>query len=195
MVGPTLASETGEAMFTQPGPAHLRTDSRVDRPSVDGGARIPITAVARQTLERELTSLRLERQRDIPRRLRVAREFGDVANNDELLAIREEEAVLATRIARLEDILKRAAIVDHGDGDDSAAVGSRVSVLDVDTDERLEYVIDGAHGACRPGVVSALSPVGRALLGRRRGERVSIELPSGRRRKLELRRIQAAGAG
>ena len=103
--------------------------------------------------------------------------------------------MLATRIARLEDILMRAAIVDHGDGDDSAAVGSRVSVLDVDTGERLDYVIDGAHGARRPGMVSALSPVGRALLGRRRGERVSIELPSGRRRRLELRRIQAAGAG
>ena len=182
-------------MFTQRRPTHMRTDSRVDRPPVDGGSRIPMTAVARQTLERELASLRLERQRDIPRRLRVAREFGDVANNGELLAIREEEALLARRIARLEDILMRTAIVDHGDGDDSAAVGSRVSVLDVDTGERLDYVIDGAHGARRPGMVSALSPVGRALLGRRRGERVSIELPSGRRRRLELRRIQAAGAG
>jgi transcription elongation factor GreA len=182
-------------MFTQRRPTHPPTDGRVDRPSDDGAARVPITAVARQRLERELASLRLERQRDIPRRLRVAREFGDVANNDELLAIREEEAVLATRIARLEDILTRAAIVGRGDGDDSAAVGSRVSVLDVDTGERLEYVIDGAHGARRPGLVSALSPVGRALLGRRRGERVSIELPSGRRRKLELRRIQAVGAG
>lgn len=190
MVGPTLASETGEAMFTQPGPAHLRTDSRVDRPSVDGGARIPITAVARQTLERELTSLRLERQRDIPRRLRVAREFGDVANNDELLAIREEEAVLATRIARLEDILARATEVDHPGEEDSVTIGSTVTVVDVDTRERLEYVIGSAHGVLSRGTVSALSPVGQALLGRRVGERVSVELPRARRRELELRKVR-----
>jgi transcription elongation GreA/GreB family factor len=60
----------------------------------------------------------------------------------------------------------------------------------VDTDEMLEYVIGSAHGVLSRGTVSALSPVGRALLGRRVGERVSIQLPHGRRKKFELREVR-----
>jgi transcription elongation factor GreA len=153
---------------------------------------IPITAAARQALERELAILRLEKQHEIPRRLRLAREFGDTANNDEHQAIREDEAVLAARIARLEDILMRATVVDDAPADDSVAIGSRVAVVDLVTGERLEYEIDGAHGPRRQGTVSVLSPVGRALLGRRPGERVMVELPNGRRRELEVGEIRAA---
>jgi transcription elongation factor GreA len=152
---------------------------------------VPITTAARQALERELATLRREKQREIPRRLRLAREFGDTANNDEHQAIREDEAVLAARIARLEDILMRATVIDRAAADDSVAIGSRVAVVDLVSGERLEYVIDGAHGPRRQGTVSVLSPVGRALLGRRPGERVTVELPNGRRRELEVRAIRA----
>jgi transcription elongation factor GreA len=69
-------------------------------------------------------------------------------------------------------------------------VGSTVTVVDVDTRERLEYVIESAHGVFTPGTVSAISPVGRALLGRRVGELVSVDLPHGRRREFELRKIR-----
>jgi transcription elongation factor GreA len=150
---------------------------------------VPVTIAAREALERDLSSLRAE-QREIPARLRIAREFGDSANNDEHQAIREEEAVLAARIARLEDILIRTAVVERDNADDSVTIGSSVSVVDVDTGERLEYVIGSAHGVLSRGTVSALSPVGRALLGRRVGETASIQLPRGRRKKLELREIR-----
>jgi transcription elongation factor GreA len=150
---------------------------------------IPVTAGARQALQQSLASLRVD-QRAIPARLRVAREFGDTSNNDEHLAIREEEAVLATRIARLEDILARATEVDHPGEEDSVTIGSTVTVVDVDTRERLDYVIGSAHGVLSRGTVSALSPVGQALLGRRIGERVSVELPRARRRELELRKVR-----
>jgi transcription elongation factor GreA len=152
---------------------------------------VPVTAVARQALEQTLASLRGE-QRAIPARLRVAREFGDMANNDEHLAIREEEAVLVTRIARLEDILSRATEVDHAGEEESVTIGSTVSVVDVDTRKRLDYVIGSAHGILSRGTVSALSPVGQALLGRRVGERVSVQLPHGRQRELELREVTNA---
>lgn len=150
---------------------------------------VPVTAGARQALQDNLASLRVE-QRAIPARLRVAREFGDTSNNDEHLAIREEEAVLAARIARLEDILARATEVDHPGGEDSVTIGSTVTVVDVDTRERRDYVIGSAHGVLSRGTVSALSPVGQALLGRRVGERVYVELPRARRRELELRKVR-----
>jgi transcription elongation factor GreA len=152
---------------------------------------VPLTAAARQALERDLASLHAER-REIPVRLRIAREFGDTANNDEHQAIREEEAVLAARIARLEDILVRSTDADHASVDDAVTMGATVTVVDVDTGEKLDYVIGSAHGVLSRGTVSALSPVGQALLGRRVGERVSVLLPHGRRREFELHEIRQA---
>jgi transcription elongation factor GreA len=164
----------------------------VDRPHViaQHGAtsrsdEVPVTSAARRALERDLASLRAKR-REIPARLRIAREFGDTSNNDEHQAIREEEAVLAARIARLEGILARAADVDHADVADSVTIGAGVTVVDVDTREKLEYVVGSAHGALSRGTVSALSPVGQAVLGRRVGDRVSVQLPHGRRREFKL---------
>jgi transcription elongation factor GreA len=150
---------------------------------------VPLTIGARRALEQNLASLRVE-QRAIPARLRVAREFGDTSNNDEHLAIREEEAVLAQRIALVEGILARATAVDHPGEEDSVKIGSTVTVVDVDTQERFDYVIGSAHGVLSRGTVSALSPVGQALRGRRVGDRVSVELPRARRRELELREVR-----
>ncbi|MFL5863361.1 MAG: GreA/GreB family elongation factor [Solirubrobacteraceae bacterium] len=191
MVADTLAAHTPHTMLLQEkntprtvdgGPGGFQNGAT---PRSDG---VPVTAAARQSLERSLASLRAE-QRKIPARLRIAREFGDTANNDEHLAIREDEALLAARIARLEDILARATDVDHAGVRESVTIGSTVTVVDVDTRERLEYVIGSAHGVMSRGPVSAVSPVGQALLGRRIGERVSVHLPHGRRREFDLRQI------
>jgi transcription elongation factor GreA len=165
------------------------SERRARRVLASWADEVPVTPAAREALQRDLADLHAE-NREIPARLRVAREFGDTANNDEHQAIREEEAVLKARIARLEDILLRAAVVARDDADDSVSIGCSVSVVDVDTDEMLEYVIGSAHGVLSRGTVSALSPVGQALLGRRVGERVSIQLPHGRRRNFELRQVR-----
>lgn len=194
--GELVASDTDQAMLLQDTHIPLRNDERRGRgsPSVQATAEVPLTATARRALEEALARLRDERLREIPARLRIAREFGDTANNDEHLAIREEEAVLAARLARLEDVLRRAVVVDPAAAYDSVAIGSNVSAVDVETGETLEYLIDGAHGARKPGTVSAVSPVGRAMLGRRRGEHVSVELPNGRTRELKLRDIRASAS-
>lgn len=192
MVRKTIASDAMTTMLLQEKHSVGSVNGRAFRGAAGATStadEVPVTAAARQILEQDLASLRVE-QRAIPGRLRVAREFGDTANNDEHLAIREEEAVLARRIARLEDILSRATEVDHAGEDGSVTIGSTVTVVDADTRERLEYVIGSAHGVLSRGTVSALSPVGQALLGRRVGERVSVELPRGRRRELELSAVR-----
>ena len=84
----------------------------------------------------------------------------------------------------------RATDVDHAGVDDSVTIGATVTVVDVDTREKLDYVIGSAHGVLSRGTVSASSPVGRALLGRRVGERVSVRLPHGRRREFKLHEIR-----
>jgi transcription elongation factor GreA len=190
------ASDTFNTMLLQESTS-LRPADR-SHVSMQNGAtsrsdEVPVTSAARRALERDLASLRAERH-EIPARLRIAREFGDTANNDEHQAIREEEAVLAARIARLEDVLARATDVDHAGIDDSVTIGASVTVVDVDTREKLDYVVGSAHGALSRGTVSALSPVGRALRGRRVGERVSVQLPHGRRREFRLCEIRPPGS-
>ena len=192
MVGRTIASDTMTTMLLQDKKSLRSVNARIVSAAIGTTSRsdeVPVTDGAHQALQQNLASLRVE-QSAIPARLRVAREFGDTSNNDEHLAIREEEAVLATRIARLEDILARATEVDHPGEEDSVTIGSTVTVVDVDTRERLDYVIGSAHGVLSRGTVSALSPVGQALLGRSVGERVYVELPRARRRELELREVR-----
>jgi transcription elongation factor GreA len=148
---------------------------------------LPVTAAAYEALEEERDRLRDEKLHQFPERLRLAREFGEATGNDEYLAIREDEAVVDARLARLEDILSRARIVGPAESDDTIAIGSSVTVLDVGSGEPFDYVIDSAHAPIGRNAVSAVSPVGKALLGRRPGEVVTVELPrKGRTRELEI---------
>jgi transcription elongation factor GreA len=192
MTSQALTGDTLTTMLVQENNS-LRSDDRRAASSLNGATsrfeEVPVTVAARRGLERDLAGLRQE-QREIPARLRVAREFGDTANNDEHLAIREEEAVLAARIARLEDILMRATDVDSSESGDAVTIGSTVTAVDVATGQTLHYVVGSAHGVLSPGTVSALSPIGQALLGRRAKEHVSVQLPDGRRREFELREVR-----
>jgi transcription elongation factor GreA len=152
------------------------------RPAADS---LPLTAEAYRKLENELERLRAER-RDHAERLRGAREFGEPGVNDELLAIREDEAIIEARLARLEDILGRAEVVDAATPSDTIAIGSTVTVLDHSSGRTETYLIDGAHGSRDSNVISALSPMGTALIGSARGAVVRIELPRGRVRTLTV---------
>ena len=157
-----------------------------DPTSPAGSAELPVTAETHAALEREVADLLSEKERDIPERLRAARENGDGSSNDEFLAIREEEIVIDARIARLQDILGRARVIDRAESSATIAIGSAVLVKDLESGKEVDYVIDSAHAAAAPGTVSAVSPVGAALLGRRRGERIVVDLPKGRKLKLQV---------
>jgi transcription elongation factor GreA len=145
-----------------------------------------VTAVALQALEADLERLKFEKEREIPERLRSARQFGDGSNNDDYLAILEDEAIVDARIARLEETLARAEVIDPAVSDDTVAIGATVTVRDTTSASPVDYVIASAHAETQPGQVSAASPVGEALLGRRRGDRVTVTLPRGRTRQLEI---------
>jgi transcription elongation factor GreA len=158
-----------------------------EQPPAPAGDDLPVTAAAHQALESERAALRHEKLRELPERLRLVREFGDIANNDEYHAIREEETLLDARLARLDDILSRARIVDPAGSDGTIAIGSSVTVREHASGRSFDYVIDSAHAPAAPHAVSAASPVGRALLGRSIGDVVVVDLPrKGRTRELEV---------
>jgi transcription elongation factor GreA len=120
-------------------------------------------------------------------RLREARAFGEVSNNDDYLQIKEEKEVLASRIASLEAALSSATVSAETQGDSATvAIGVAVRVEDLASGAVEEYLLIGDFDPPSPSAASAGSPVGRALIGRAIGDEVEVELPGGRKRRLRI---------
>ncbi len=132
-------------------------------------------------LEQELEMLKTEKRQEIAEKIKVARGFGDLSENSEYDAAKEEQAQVEARIVQLENMLKNAKVIDEDDIDlNVVSVGTRVKVYDEEFEEELEYSIVGSTEA-DPDMfkISDESPVGKALVGRRIGEVVDVETPGG----------------
>jgi len=143
-------------------------------------------------LKAELDELTTRRRREVAQRIKEAREFGDITENAEYDDAKNEQAMLEARIATLEDKLRSATVIDASDiGTDVVGVGSIVHVKD-EAGKSTKYTIVGSAEAS-PGEMklSNESPVGKALLGHRRGEQVTISTPKGQRR-LKITKIDVA---
>ena len=138
-----------------------------------------ISAEGRAKAEAELEHLRRVRRAEIVEAIRTAREFGDLSENAEYHAAREAQSLNESRIQSLEAQLAHAEVVEKA-GDGSIAVGSRVSYRDGGAEKVLEVtVVHPLEASVPEGRISADSPVGKALLGARQGDRVSFETPRG----------------
>jgi transcription elongation factor GreA len=144
----------------------------------------PLTQAQKEQLEAELAELEGPRRAEAVQAIASARSFGDLSENFEYHAAKNEQGLLERRITMLRARLDRAVVVDEDStASDTIGVGTRVEIED-EHGERLEVEISSVGG------VSPDSPVGRALLGRKVGDEVHIEAPSGawRARILSLRR-------
>jgi transcription elongation factor GreA len=149
-----------------------------------------MTAHGLAALRNHLEGLRRERDHEVRERLEAARGSGE----DEYLAIKEEEAVLAARIANLEDLLARASVADAGAGGHTVVgIGATVSVEFLASGATARLRIVGAHEPLRSQTASTASPIGQALLGKEPGEIVQFELPSGKAQSLRVLGITGAG--
>lgn len=133
----------------------------------------PLTAAQKEQLEAELAELEGPKRAAMVEAIATARAFGDLSENFEYHAAKNEQGLLERRITMLRDRLSRAVIVeDDGDGDGSVGVGSKVELED-EQGGRMEVEISSVGG------VSPDSPVGRALMGAKAGDEVEIEAPKG----------------
>jgi transcription elongation factor GreA len=155
-------------------------------------ARVLLTEDGLHARLAELDELRAAKRRDIGRRLRDARGYGDAGANDEYLATREDEAVIDARIAALEATLAQAAVVEPHARPGVAGIGSVVTVDDVASGAGARYRLVGSHEARAPGDVSIGSPVGQALVGRQSGDTVVVSLPDGGTRKFRIASVARA---
>lgn len=152
-----------------------------------------LTPEGYEKLTQELDLLRTDRRREVADRIRVAREFGEIAENAEYDDAKNEQAMLEHKIAQLEERLLNARVIDTNDVDTSVvSVGSVVRLRDVDAKETVEYHIVGSAEA-NPAErrLSNESPVGRAILGRKKGETVEVQTPRGSKIKFKIMEIKA----
>ena len=130
--------------------------------------------------EAELEELREVKRPRIVAAIKAAREEGDLSENAEYHAAREEQGHLEARIRLLEDMLATAEVVEEGPTGGAARVGSRVRFRDADSGEEKEItLVHRLEASMAEGKLSAESPVGRALLGASVGDDVKFETPSG----------------
>jgi transcription elongation factor GreA len=143
-------------------------------------------------LKAELDELTTRRRREVAARIKEAREFGDISENAEYDDAKNEQAMLEARIASLEDKLRSATVIDASDlGTDIVGVGSVVHVKD-EAGKSVKYTIVGSAEASPTEMkLSNESPVGKALLGHKRGEEITISTPKGKRR-LKITKIDVA---
>jgi transcription elongation factor GreA len=155
---------------------------------------IVVTPEGLTELKAKIEHLSTERRREVAARIKEAREFGDIAENSEYDDAKNEQAMLEKQIADLEDKLRNATVIDEKSiGTEVVNVGVTVHVKDQKTDKSQKYKIVGsAEASPAENKLSNESPVGKALLGHKRGEIVSVPVPRGPARKLKITKIEAA---
>ena len=131
--------------------------------------------------EEELHNLKVNRRQEVAQKIKEAREQGDLSENAEYDAAKDEQRDIEARIEELEKILKNAEVVVEEEVDlDKINIGCNVKVLDIEEDEEIEYHIVGSQEAnSLENKISNESPVGKALIGHRVGETVEIETLAG----------------
>jgi transcription elongation factor GreA len=153
-----------------------------------------ITPEGLEKLKAELEELQTVRRREVAERIKEAREFGDIAENSEYDDAKNEQAMLEQRIAQMEERVRRAIVIDKDQVDTGVvSVGVKVHVKDQKTgDSRKFQLVGSAEANPAEEKLSHESPIGKALMGRKRGEIVTVEVPRGGNRKLKITKIEAA---
>ena len=152
-------------------------------------AEVYLTQEGYSEKEKHLEYLKSEKRQEVIEKLKTAREFGDLSENAEYDAARDEQAKLEAEIEMLEETLRVAKIVDPKSiKRDKIAVGSKVKLLDIEFDEEVEYSIVGSlESNPNAGLISNESPIGRAIMGKKVGEMVFVETPAG---KIEMKVLE-----
>ncbi len=145
--------------------------------------QIPLTKQGFMVLEKELQNLKTVRRPQVIEDIAVAREHGDLSENAEYHAAREQQSFIEGRIKELEAVLGRAQIIDPATmSGDTVKFGVTVVIVDEDTDEEETYQIVGDYEAdTEKGKLSISAPVARALIGKSVGDSVTVRTPKGER--------------
>ena len=152
-----------------------------------------LTKEGYENLKSEIEYLSTEKRREVAERIKIAREFGDITENAEYDDAKNEQAMLEARIAKLEERIAAARVIEKKEiAKDVVSVGAKVRLRDVDAKQTVEYHIVGSAEANPVEFkLSNESPVGRAIIGHKKGETVEVTTPRGSM-KYKILEIKAA---
>jgi len=152
-----------------------------------------LTPEGYEKLRKEIDVLRGDKRREVAERIRVAREFGDIAENAEYDDAKNEQAMLEHKIAQLEDRLLTARVITKKEiSKDTVSIGSHVRLRDVAAKQTVEYhIVGSAEANPAENKLSNESPVGKAIMGHKKGETVEVTAPRGSL-KFKILEIKAA---
>ena len=138
--------------------------------------KVVLTFEGLQKLEAELNDLKISKRKEVAQKIKEARAQGDLSENAEYDAAKDQQGEIESRISELEKMLRNAEVIDE----DDAQEGNKVRLFDMEFEEELTYTIVGSTEADpAEGRISNESPVGKALLGAQEGEVVKVEAPQG----------------
>ena len=152
-----------------------------------------LTKEGYEKLKQEIDFLSTEKRREVADRIRVAREFGDIAENSEYDDAKNEQAMLEHKIMQLEERLLSARVISKKEiSKDTVSVGARVTIRDIAARKSFEYrIVGSAEANPAENKLSNESPVGKAIMGRKKGETVEVAAPRGKL-KFKIMDIKAA---
>jgi transcription elongation factor GreA len=152
-----------------------------------------LTPEGYENLKQEIDRLRNEKRREVAERIRVAREFGDIAENAEYDDAKNEQAMLEHKIAQLEERLLSARVITKKEiSKDTVSVGSKVRLRDLQANKTFEYhIVGSAEANPAQQKLSNESPVGKAIIGHKKGDVVEVSAPRGAL-KFKILEIKAA---
>lgn len=138
-----------------------------------------LTAEKRDELQKELENLKVNKRKEVAEQLEYAKKLGDLSENAEYHQAREEQAEVEARINRLEEILKNSVMISEG-GKDVITIGSTFRLTKEGDNKSYLYTIVGSEEADMSlGKISNLSPLGMALIGHKKGDKVTVNAPKG----------------
>ena len=142
---------------------------------------VVLTVAGLKKLEEELAYLKGEKRQEVAERIKVALGFGDISENSEYDEAKNEQGLLEMKIAELEEKLRNAKVIDEDDiTTDVVGIGTKVKVLDVEEDEKIEYSIVGVTEVdVSKNMISNESPIAQGLMGKKKGQVVDVEVPAG----------------
>ena len=147
-------------------------------------SRVPITKEGEIILKERLTKLKFVDRPQISEAIAEARAHGDLKENAEYHAAKEQQALIESRVIAINDIIARANVIDVTKIENNGKVifGSTVKVQDLETDKKISYRLVGQDEAdIKKNLIFFKSPIGKALIGKNKGEMISVTTPSGER--------------
>ncbi|MFW6122518.1 MAG: transcription elongation factor GreA [Petrotogales bacterium] len=143
--------------------------------------KIILTKDGIKKLRRELDTLIKKKRPEIAKRIAQAKDYGDLSENVEYDEAKNEQMMVERRITEITQLIKRANIAEDSNGGSEVGVGSTVAI-DLDGN-KIEYILVGSFEADpKEGKISHSSPIGKALMGAKKGEEVEIDIPAGKKK-------------